>query len=397
MLRETAIHLQAVEEERAALMRRWQQMNNKSPVAAVQPETLPIPVGSKFNVSSTRWERAARWRSMRLGAAGAANDASLVDESEAKAIVDEAFSYFATESTVTIRGFYSSGTNWLRSLFKKNCPRMLYSRRLGPPFAMWNSIDSDGIYGWKHGYFLQQEKERFNQSEKHAMMIIVREAPTWLVSSWKMNALGDHLVGTSLWNATSTNKKRFDRVEDYLAFVSVNRLVVPPGPFHRLYFNRPDRDQYRLLGDNVLEVRNKVQKHWLSLMEDPQVKNRIAFVRYEDLRQKTWEKFHDFTQSLNLDCVLNENMFDSVKNHVKYGIEDKKVAPREQHPRLEFCTTVKDQKVYETILQHIDRGFERFVLQYDYPDLLSQYCAEALASVLNIDGPVMSGGGLWPS
>src|SRR3990167_1499794 len=48
---------------------------------------------------------------------------------------------------VTVRGLESSGTNFLRALLSLNFPTLptLFSGKMGP------MLDSEGIYGWKHG------------------------------------------------------------------------------------------------------------------------------------------------------------------------------------------------------------------------------------------------------
>lgn len=68
---------------------------------------------------------------------------------------------------VTVRGERHSGTNWVRAMVDKNCG---VGHRLAP------SLDSDGVYGWKHGFV----PDNWSPDTLDAMVVLVRSAASWV-------------------------------------------------------------------------------------------------------------------------------------------------------------------------------------------------------------------------
>lgn len=68
---------------------------------------------------------------------------------------------------VTVRGERHSGTNWVRAMVDKNCA---LGHRLGP------TLDSDGMYGWKHGFV----PDNWSPDTLDAMIVLVRSAASWV-------------------------------------------------------------------------------------------------------------------------------------------------------------------------------------------------------------------------
>jgi hypothetical protein len=296
---------------------------------------------------------------------------------------------FKDDNLVTIRGFYSSGTNWLRKLFSKNCARLLFMKIVTPPLPpnpKRISLDADGLYGWKHGLFLHKELDKFTSRPNHKMVIISREAPTWLVSAWKMNAMVRGIVPPPVVKDPKTGKvippkaSIYTKIEEYVKNVAVNETGVPGEVYMQKYYDSEIRAAYQLKADNVMDARNKVYKNWMPLLSVPEIASRVSFVRYEDFLADPYMQFEKVVRDLQLPCSLaGPSRFDTVQDRVKYGLLDKKAEkPQQRHPRAEFCKVVTTEQLYTDILAKVDQDFERRFFRYEYPPTRENYCQGAL-------------------
>ena len=69
---------------------------------------------------------------------------------------------------VSVRGERHSGTNWVRVMLNKNCPRM--------PHRLSATLDCDGAYGWKHDLV----PAHFDARSGDRMVVVLRNAAQWL-------------------------------------------------------------------------------------------------------------------------------------------------------------------------------------------------------------------------
>ena len=322
---------------------------------------------------------------------------------------------FTNKTVITIRGFYSSGTNWLRSLIIANCPDLPWRTHLRHPYPRFSYLDADGLYGWKHGYFLEKEIAFFQEAERHRMIIVSREAPTWVVSAWKMNAMvptpswfkpprppptvrraktlmqfpnsvtstgaqSGNKLSTPLFNVTQP--PRFSNLSEYIQSFPVNETGVPGGVFHGKYYDPEIRSRYILVAENPLKARTKVYENWISLLKRKDIADRIRFIRYEDLKERPYEMMKRLDEEFDLtsgSCNLTSSKtFNPVSTRVKMGVRDGAKLPQQSHHRKEFCEYVKDESLYRAILARVDRDFEERSLGYSYPETLAEYCKDAL-------------------
>jgi len=290
-------------------------------------------------------------------------------------VVQGAWERFKNYDLVTIRGYYSSGTNWLRELVNANCKMLKFS---DPKISIGGEkpfdLDGDGIYGWKHGFFKEKEIEAFKKMDSHRMVIISRDVMTWIVSAFRMSA-GIPTDGRRIF-------RRFPSFLEYATNMPVNENGIPDGRYFDAWFDNQDlRNQYRVIAPNIFDARTQVYKNWLKLLELDEFKSRVVFIRYEDLRENPYERFSSLVQQLKLaSCnVEDETLFDPIKARRKYHRSDLKSRPQEHHPREEFCVYVRDEATYAKLLSKVDRAFEK-KLGYEYPDTLREYCQDAVYS-----------------
>jgi len=276
---------------------------------------------------------------------------------------------------------------------------MKYAVPLTRPFPPRSKADFDGQFGWKHGYFLDKEIRNLAANPKHSLLIISREAPTWLLSAWKMQAMAPTppptlFVRSSSWRGLNrsppTQPPRMSFI-NYLDNLPVEESGVPGDLFMQMYYEPEIRSQYRISAANVLAARTQVYRNWMQLRNLPEeVSSRVVFTRYEDLLKNPYERFRAITDQLNLPCkdLANQNAFDAVSTRVKMGQFDPSSRPQTKHHRSEFCQTVTSDEIYQNILSKMDRAFEKIVLNYDYPDTLIEYCQEVYAPSDANDAPV---------
>ena len=309
---------------------------------------------------------------------------------ELRALVEQLQSKFDNDELISIRGFYSSGTNWLRALILHNCKNMTFERPIYPPFVNKTMLDVDGLYGWKHGLFLEREIKRLASRKNHKLVIISREAPTWALSAWKMFAMANTRaarIRPKPKNATQRISSMSFRgaYGDFDVYINRHRVNETGifGQYLGVYYDIGYRESYRIAHDNVLGARTKVYRNWMGLLNNKEIANQVYFLRYEDLQASPYIEFQQLLHYLNIEncTVPDESGFDSVGSRVKYQVVDKKVNYEGRHPRKEFCTTVTSQATYQSILNMIDRDFELKVLGYAYPETLEEYC-----SLLHFEG-----------
>jgi len=279
---------------------------------------------------------------------------------------------FRAHSVVTIRGFLSTGTNWMRKLLLRNCPALKFMDDYNLPYEdQLFSVDADGLYGWKHGFFKTREILDFNESTKHSLIIITREALSWCVSAWKMGAMTHNRLGR-----TSRRRRggiHYSGISGYIRMI-VNEPTIPKDPYFQYYYMEL-QTEYLLDADNVFHARSQMYKNWMPLLNITEVASRIYFIRYEDLLGDTYNVFMNISKKLNLPCSsLGKFNFDPIPNRVKYGTISKGVNIQKYHSRFQFCNIVKDETVYAAMIDRIDRQFEKSVLGYDYPNTRKEYC-----------------------
>lgn len=323
---------------------------------------------------------------------------------------------FDSDPVISIRGFYSSGTNWLRALIRTNCPALAFERNRTVPLVPNTTvaIDVDGVYGWKHGYFLDYEKSRFRLNQKHSIIIISREAPTWVLSAKKMNAMvrtrSSSLVSTrfGVFNLGKTpprmllnnsqgspNKLQIiqkplvplkkpdeNREENLLVYIGRHTINHSAVFFWsgKAYYSDTSSIDYNIVTNHTLGARSLVYKQWMSLLNDTDISSRIHFVRYEDLYIEPQRRFSELITKTNVPCqVPSGDAFDSVSGRVKYGAQNNNTVVKSRHHRYELCSKVSKEQTYQNILSQLDLEFEHDVLGYSYPATLSEYCAPTVS------------------
>ena len=297
-----------------------------------------------------------------------------------RALVEVLLKRFDDDEIVSVRGFYSSGTNWLRSLLLHNCKNMTFERSMHPPLESDSKLDADAVFGWKHGLFLEREITRLASRKRRKLVIISREAPTWAVSAWKMYAMANvpgarKSPSLSQPNTGKVATGAFGNFSRYINDHKVKETSIY-SRYLEMYYDTGYRQQYRIEGENVFEARTKVYRNWMTLLQNTSISNQVYFMRYEDLLDDSYTIFRQLIQHLNVSkcTVTSPETFDPVSSYVKYHVEHKRTSFKGRHPRKEFCVTIKSQAIYDSILAKIDRVFEAQVLGYTYPAKLEEYC-----------------------
>lgn len=258
-------------------------------------------------------------------------------------------------------------------------------------------VDVDGIYGWKHGLILEKELSRLVPRPMHKLVIISREAPTWVVSAFKMAAM-ERRTPAPTPPPPKHKKQNKPTKKKHTSPTTRSRLVPTPrrnftkyvnlaveeagvyGLFQQCYYDNEIRNKYRIRVPNVLAARTTVYRNWMKLLQHPELKDRVHFIRYEDLYVEPYEGFRSMLEHLHVaGCNVSDSLaFDPVIHRIKMGREYVNISLQDKHPRAEFCSAVRTQLLYHDILSKVDRTFEAEVLGYTYPDTREEYCQDVV-------------------
>ena len=229
---------------------------------------------------------------------------------------------------ISIRGERHSGTNWLRQLILKNCPKLTYQIYSEPELVSLNVpdpknpgktiskitedkmflYDADGKYGWKHGLLHDDFDQLLDKSD--ILVIIFRDWRTWIPKMRKQNYQQSRIPRNHLqWPMFL--KARFPAdAQKWVKSYNQN-------------FN-PAEDQYigRAYYENIIDLRTRKYRNWLSLIDKQNnsslTENRIISVRYEDLLdQETARKF--FAENLREKFDLYDSCNANYVEHLGYS------------------------------------------------------------------------------
>lgn len=182
---------------------------------------------------------------------------------------------------------YCSGTNWLRQLFNLNCPSLEF--KLVPDSAQFE-LDSDGLYGWKHGMFTQHEIDMLRSHPDHALVVITKDAFSWAESFWASRTesfegapsgsgvyrgVRKNLASARASDVPQPDRKSFQRFVTMPFATSPGKNAQP----RRLDFYDFNTN-WTLVGDNVISARETWAKNIFDAVE--QLDNAFH-IRYEDL------------------------------------------------------------------------------------------------------------------
>jgi hypothetical protein len=288
-------------------------------------------------------------------------------------------SHFSDRKLVSIRGTFSTGTNWVRELIRRNCPSQYFSSS----YCVEPSIDADGLYGWKHGFFLEKEIAYLEKNPSHKLLILFRHPLTWAVSTWKMK--GFYPIKYQNFMRSPKMRKAMIKIrqkgglsfEEYISLeIFEEGIPTSKGRYFYYYYNQST--DYQIISKNVFQARQQLYENWMKLKENSKIQNQIILVRYEDLL------LNPFRLTELVECENNITLFDPVRNHVKYGaIDVKKESPQAWEANRQFCMLIQSEDLYTKTINLINKRFELEVLNYTFPDTLEEFCGKVLENVEN--------------
>lgn len=172
---------------------------------------------------------------------------------------------------ISVRGERHCGTGWVRIMVSTNCPEV---RHYWTP-----SLDSDGLYGWKHDYV----PESFDARSKDAIVIVFRSVVAWVP---KMHHA-----------AYSEPIQRLSR-SSISAFVS-----------------RPFAER-GVKYDHLLDLRAKKYAQYLRFLGSHA---NVLGARYEDLVLEPTFLFERLVADLAMPCIHDPAKFNYVRAYAKFG------------------------------------------------------------------------------
>lgn len=262
---------------------------------------------------------------------------------EIMGIVDETrkeiVSRYDNYPNVGIRGLMSSGTNWLRFLFKNNCPGSIF-----PPSLV---LDWDALYGWKHGLLESHGLARLLRNDKHKLVLVTRNAFDWTYAMRKMSIM-KHEVGEDLHNNRQGPMLRFLNTQFHHPCPVIYSWYYPRCAFVGKGVVMHTKD--------ILQWRDALYRQFYDLSQ--RYRDKVLIVRYEDLRDdlnNTWAKIASFSpEEMKCSATVRVNSL----RRVKFGrTTGERVDAVEQHNRA--CKEYSDPKVLEHLKSNLDLDLER--------------------------------------
>jgi len=184
---------------------------------------------------------------------------------------------------VAIKGERHSGTNLLRWILKKNCPKLIWELQREDENGTNQTIDADGKYGWKHGLM------REDLAPDDFMVFVTRDVRTWI-----------NRMRMKTYEKRPRGGRRF--------------------PMHHFlrtkwYPEIEPENQW----ENVIALRNSKYRNWLDFTNLHPEKSII--IRYEDINteESATKIMETFVNKFNLPCDLTKvKMSDKL---IKHGME----------------------------------------------------------------------------
>jgi hypothetical protein len=285
---------------------------------------------------------------------------------------------------VTIRGHYCSGTNWLRSLINSNCGNLEFKLELNQPGM---ELDSDGLYGWKHGTMNPKEWDLLESHPEHIMVVLTKDAFAWIESFFasKEEVYKDNPMPSNNYREKVRKQLNDDNtivgqadVEQLHKFVS--HTYGPPHPSNGKqrtwlgYYPPTLRPQWDLTAENVVKARNK----WMAnVMPGVKKYKNVHHVRYEDLLADPRGTLAALSDAAGLHCAFAHDKtkeFLLSKNQVKYGhavkTDKSNINNKFQHAQQTFeqaaYLKAYSKRSIKFVLSQLDLEFEATELGYSY-------------------------------
>jgi len=184
---------------------------------------------------------------------------------------------------VAIKGERHSGTNLLRWILKKNCPKLIWELQQEDENGTNQTIDADGKYGWKHGLM------REDLTPDDFMVFVTRDVRTWM-----------NRMRLKTYEKRPRGGRRFP-MRDFLRT--------------KWYPEIEPENQW----ENVIALRNSKYRNWLDFTNlNPQTS---TILRYEDINteESATKIMETFVKKFNLPCDLTTvKMSDKL---IKHGME----------------------------------------------------------------------------
>lgn len=279
-------------------------------------------------------------------------------------VIENTFTKFAQgRPVITIRGMFSSGTGWFRSLVSKNCAEedVQFTFKSNSSFENKLELDADGLYGWKHTYFTGYEMSRFARNENHHLVILSRDAYTWSHSAFAMRAM---MTGN-----TRTGGRAVSSFPEYIR--NNHAYESYPKTRHLQHYYSLAEIGPNLMGGDIFSVRKSLYMQWLSLVPKSA---RVRFVQYEMVRERTSEVMLDLFQAWNITCQgLSKSTFQDQKFRVKMKKVSEGETTKDSNPRSKICS-VMTPDLYLEIRLKLDLDLEEKLLGYTYPETMHEYC-----------------------
>lgn len=215
---------------------------------------------------------------------------------------------------ISVRGERHCGTGWVRMMILGNCPEIRHR---------WTKhLDSDGLYGWKHGFV----PEHFDSRSKDAIVLVFRSAVSWIPKMLK-TSYSDPI--------TKVARSSRGSLADFVAKPFVERGV-----------------SY----DNVVDLRTKKYRQYFdTLASHPN----LVGARYEDLLLEPTFLFRHLSHDLQFPCTHDETDFHYVKGYAKFGT----TAASKSIQNLNRTWTRTE---WGAVVTRLDHGLESAKLGYAY-------------------------------
>lgn len=240
--------------------------------------------------------------------------------------MQEGFDAFDNKAVVTIRGLYSSGTNLFRALLKKNCPQVMHENKIV------KILDSDGLYGWKHGAVTEFEVKNLlsKGSEKHQLVLVTRDVFSWLSST--LHHVHDRgFYGTKLQIAVR-NQENVSPVAQMKAFLS-NPMETPCSTFLAFIktYYKQECKPFIVHEHSVLDWRSRLYQNIIDLKS--RYPEKIFTIQYEDIGKKPgaggeksdMDNLRDIVVKMGLESsCIEPSRFQGIDNYVKFGKQHSK-------------------------------------------------------------------------